>query len=76
MIAYSYMQGKKKRLFALTREVGRGCHQHRGSGHGDPLGPMPTCPSVGWGGSGRIPPYLVWGYILETAALETKVTVN
>lgn len=61
-----------ERLFALTREVGTACHQHRGSGHGDPPGPTPTCPSAGLGGSSRIPPYLVLGYILETAALETK----
>lgn len=71
MITYIYNH-TKKRLFALTREVGMACHQHRGSGHGDPLGPMTACPSVGLGGSSRIPPYLVLGYILETAALETK----
>lgn len=61
-----------QRLLALTREVGTASHQHRGSGHGAPPGPTPTCPSVGLGGSSRVPPYLVWGYILETAALETK----
>lgn len=59
-------------LVALTREVGRARHLHRGSGPGDPPGPMPTYPSAGLGDSGSIPPYLVLGYILETAALETK----
>lgn len=59
-------------LVALTREVGRARRRHRGSGPGDPPGPMPTYPSAGLGDSGSIPPYLVLGYILETAALETK----
>lgn len=59
-------------MVALTREVGRAGRRHRGSGPGDPPGPMPTYPSAGLGDSGSIPPYLVLGYILETAALETK----
>lgn len=63
---------KPNGLVALTREVGRARRRHRGSGPGDPPGPTPTYPSAGSGDSGSIPPYLVLGYILETAALETK----
>lgn len=57
-------------VFALTREVGIGARRHRGSGHGDPPGPRPACPSVGWGGSDRTHPSPVWGYTLEITALE------
>ena len=56
-------------MFALTREVGTEGHLHRGSGHGDPPGPRPACPSAGWGGSDRTPLSLVWDYTLETTAL-------
>lgn len=57
-------------MSTLTREVGNGGRQHRGSGHGDPPGPRPACPSAGWGGSDRTPLSLVWGYRLETTVLE------
>lgn len=57
-------------MFALTHEVGTGGRRHRGSGHGDPPGPRPACPSADWGGSDRTPPSLVWDYTPETTALE------
>lgn len=56
--------------FSLTHEVGTGGRRRKDSGHGDPPGPRPACPSAGWGGSGRTPPSLVWDCTLETTALE------
>ncbi len=63
-------------LFALTLEVGTGGCQHRDSGHGDPPGPKPACPSVGWGGSNRTLPSLVWDCTLGTTALEVAAERN